>query len=76
VSHKPQIKILKRDRQAAAPPPESRASREKDARRGARAVAENVSSWVEEFHERRAADDARTFASLFAERAREAAPSV
>lgn len=68
MSHKPQIKIVKRDRQADAPAPsESRAAR--DARRGARAVAENVSSWVEELHERRAADAGRTFASLFADRA-------
>lgn len=70
MSQKPQIRILKRDRQADAPKPAApRAAREKDARRGARAVAENVASWVEEFQERRTADAGRTFASLFAERA-------
>jgi hypothetical protein len=70
MSQKPQIRILKRGRQADAPKPaETRAAREKDSRRGARAVAENVSSWVEECRERRAADAGRTFASLFAERA-------
>lgn len=70
MSHKPQIKIVKRGRQADAPSPaEGRAARERDARRGARAVAENVSSWVEEFNEQRAADEGRTFASLFADRA-------
>jgi hypothetical protein len=67
MSHKPQIKIVKRGRKAGAPsPPESRAAREKDARR---AVAENVSSWVEEFHERRDTEAGRTFASLFTDRA-------
>ena len=67
MSHKPQVKIVKRGRQADAQssPSDSRAAREKDARRGARAVAENVSSWVEEFKERRRADDGRSFASLF-----------
>lgn len=71
MSQKPQIRIVKRGRQADAPKPaETRAAREKDARRGARAMAENVSSWVEEFQERRTADAGRTFASLFAERAK------
>lgn len=63
MSHKPQIRIVKGGRRAAAAaPPEGRAAREKDA---PRAVAENVSSWVEEFHERRATDAGRTFDSLF-----------
>lgn len=70
MSQKPQIRILKRGRQADAPEPAAApAARERDSRRGARAVAENVSSWVEELRERRTADAGRTFASLFAESA-------
>nr|MDQ3803622.1 hypothetical protein [Acidobacteriota bacterium] len=61
MSQKPQIRIVKRGRQADAPrAAEADAARGKDARRGARAVAENVSSWVEEFQERRTADAGRT----------------
>jgi hypothetical protein len=67
MSQKPQIRIVKRGRQNEAE--KTPAIVEKDSRRGARAVAENVSSWVEEFRERSAADAGRTFASLFAERA-------
>jgi hypothetical protein len=69
VSQKPQIRIVKRGRQAEGPEAAAAVvapAREKDSRR---AVAENVSSWVEEFQERRTADAGRTFASLFAERA-------
>jgi hypothetical protein len=70
MSQKPQIRIVKGGRQADAPKPaEGRAARERDSRRGARAMAENVSSWVEEFREHRTADAGRTFASLFAEHA-------
>jgi len=70
MSHKPQIRIVKRDRQAGAEKTVAPgAGDEKDARLGAREVAENVTSWVEELRERRAADAGRTFASLFAERA-------
>lgn len=70
MSQKPQIRIVKRGRQGeASETPAAVAAGEKDSRRGARAVAENVSSWVEEFKERRSADGARSFASLFAERA-------
>lgn len=72
MSHKPQIRIVKRDQQGG---PEkaagkTRAAAAEDSRRGARAVAENVSSWVEEFKERSSAETRRTFASLFAERAK------
>lgn len=70
MSQKPQVRIVKRERQTEAREPVRRpAAAEKEARRGARAIAENVSSWVEEFKERRQADDGRSFASLFAERA-------
>ena len=70
MSQKPQIRIVKRGGPADAPKADgSAAAREEDSRRGARAVAANVSSWVEEFQERRTADAGRTFASLFAERA-------
>lgn len=65
MSQKPQIKIVKRGRRAEAEP-QRPADAEKDARRGARAIAENVSAWVEEFRERRTADAARSFSSLFA----------
>ena len=65
MSQKPQIKIVKRGRPAEAEQ-KPRADAEKDARRGARAVAENVSAWVEEFRKRRTADAARSFSSLFA----------
>ena len=69
MSQKPQIRIVKRERQGEAKEPAAgRAASEKESRRGARAIAENVSSWVEEFQERRRADDGRSFASLFAER--------
>lgn len=56
------IRIVKRAAEKAA---ESRTRPPKDARSGARAVAENVSSWVEDFREQRSADSRRTFASLF-----------
>jgi len=67
MSQKPQVRIVKRERQGAPQEPAAkRRAAEKEARRGARAVAENVSSWVEEFRERRQTDDGRSFASLFA----------
>lgn len=70
MSHKPQIRIVKRGRQPDAEKSgETRARAEKDSRRAARSMAENVSSWVEEFKERRTADAGRSFASLFGERA-------
>lgn len=70
MSQKPQVRIVKRERQGDAKKPAGQpAATEKDSRRGARAIAENVSSWVEEFKERRRTDDGRSFASLFASRA-------
>lgn len=70
MSQKPQVKIVKRERPGEAKEPAGQsAAAEKESRRGARAVAENVSAWVEEFRERRRTDDGRSFASLFAERA-------
>lgn len=68
MSQKPQVKIVKRVRQGGERPAERRVASEKESRRGARAAAEKVSSWVEEFREQRAADDVRTFESLFAGR--------
>jgi hypothetical protein len=69
MSQKPQVRIVKRERQGEAEKPApQRAAAEKESRRGARAIAENVSSWVEEFREQRRTDDDRSFASLFAER--------
>ena len=68
MSQKPQVRIVKRERAGAeGRTPERPAVSERESRRGARAVAERVTSWVEEFKERRGADDVRTFASLFAE---------
>ena len=70
MSQKPRVRIVKREqRPAAKPSARKRAAAERESRRGARTIAENVSSWVEEFQERRRTDDGRTFASLFAERA-------
>jgi hypothetical protein len=70
MSQKPQVRIVKRERQGEAKEPAGqRPATEKDSRRGARAIAENVASWVEEFKEGRRKDDGRSFASLFASRA-------
>lgn len=67
MSQKSRVRIVKRERQGEAErPARGRPASEKESRRGARAVAENVSSWVDEFKERRRADDGRSFASLFA----------
>ena len=66
MSQKPQVRIVKRERQEGGKKPAGRpAAAERESRRGTRAIAENVSSWVEEFQERRRTDDARSFASLF-----------
>jgi hypothetical protein len=67
MSQKPQVRIVKRERPGGGKKPAAArpVAAEKEARRGARAVAENVSSWVEEFKERRRTDDGRSFASLF-----------
>lgn len=74
MSQKPQIRIVKRGRQGEEKGPAGvRQVSERETRRGARDVADKVSSWVEEFKERRGADDFRSFASLFSERAGRAA---
>ena len=70
MSQKPQVRIVKRERPDDSKEPQAeRAPTEKETRRGARAVAENVTSWVEEFRRQRRTDDGRSFASLFAQRA-------
>lgn len=70
MSQKPQVRIVKRGRPDDSKEPQAeRAPTEKETRRGTRAVAENVTSWVEEFRQRRRKDDGRSFASLFAQSA-------